>query len=263
MLRRCSLRCTPFSLAGKSCLVTGGANGIGRATAMAFAQSGAKVVLSDSVNGQAVADEINAKVQGKPATFFTCDVTKRDEVKALVAETMRLHKRLDCAFNNAGVEGKFGVLTEDITKADWDHVMNVNVNGVLACMQEELHVMLPQGSGVIVNMASVAGIVGFPGGTTYDASKHAVIAMTQCAALEYVTRGIRINSVLPGPIVTPMLNRIMSNIPEMKKIVDNSVPAKRSGEASEIAWPVVFLCSDAASYLCGPSLVVDGGMTIT
>jgi len=239
-------------------LVTGGSSGIGRATALVFAREGAMVVVADLVveGGEATVQAI--KKAGGDAAFVKCDVSKASDVEALIKKTVDTYGRLDCAFNNAGV-GPFGT-TAECTEEDWDITINVNLKGVWLCMKYEILQMLSQGGGVIVNTASVGGLIGTPGIAAYTASKHGVVGLTKTAALEYVQAGIRVNAVCPGTVLTPLVERGLGTDPAMKDALLSKHPIGRFGKAEEIAEAVVWLCSDAASYVTGVAFPVDGGV---
>lgn len=248
------------SYAGKAVLVTGGAGGIGRAAALAFAQAGARVAVSD-VNAAGGEETVGLITQaGGEAIFVKADVSREAEVEALVAKTVAAFGRLDCAFNNAGIEEESKPLA-DCDEALFDRIMAVNVKGAWLCMKHEIRQMLKQGGGAIVNTASVAGLVGAPLQPAYAASKHAVVGMTRTAAAEYGKAGIRINSVCPGVIRTPMLERALEREPRREKGIVKVHPIGRIGEAEEIAGAVLWLGSDAASFVTGHQLAVDGGLT--
>jgi NAD(P)-dependent dehydrogenase (short-subunit alcohol dehydrogenase family) len=238
-------------------LVTGGTTGIGRATAIAFSNAGAKVVFSGrrEREGEDTADSI--RQSGAECLFVRSDVSSEAEVKALIQKTVEQYGRLNCAFNNAGIDPPKKPLHEQSVE-DFDKLMAINVRGVFLCMKAEIQQMLAQGAGVIVNNSSMGGLIAFPGVGSYIASKHAVMGLTRSAALDYAQQGIRINAVNPGLIATEMMNRLESGNPEQ---MATSVPMGRLGRAEEIAQAVVFLCSDAASYITGQPLVIDGGYT--
>jgi len=239
---------------GKVALVTGGTSGIGKATAIAFAQAGAKVVLSGrrEKEGAQVVAEIN-KVGGD-AAFVRADVANDADVKAMVDFTVDKFGRLDVAFNNAGVEWK-GPL-DQATEPEYRRVFDINVWGVLNSMRHEIPVMLKNGGGAIVNTSSVAGHTGFPQVSIYIASKHAVEGLTKSAALEFAKQNIRINAVAPGPIATDMWDRFAEDAGDQ---IVSLIPAARVGSAEEIAAAVLYLASDDAKFTTGASLVVDGG----
>jgi NAD(P)-dependent dehydrogenase (short-subunit alcohol dehydrogenase family) len=251
----------PGRLEGKVALVTGGASGIGRATALTFAREGAKLIIADVDvdGGQQILHLITEN--GGDATFVQVDVTQATEVEAMISKTVETYGRLDCAFNNAGTEGTTMVSTVDYKEEDWNRVLRINLTGVWLCMKYEIAQMLIQGGGTIVNTASVAGLVGSRGaGSAYAASKHGVVGLTKTAALEYAKQGIRINAVCPGVIRTPMMERMLSRNPELEHRYIDAEPVGRLGTPEEIAEAVVWLCSDAASFVTGHTMTVDGGM---
>jgi len=239
----------------KVVLVTGAASGIGRATAMAFAKEGAKVVVSDVQEkaGQETVEFI--KKNNGEAFFIKCDVSNDQEVKALINKTVEKYGRLDLAYNNAGVEGSPSLISE-CTSEDWDRTIGINLKGVWLCMKYEIEAMLRFGGGNIVNCSSIAGKVGFQMLAPYTASKHGVIGLTESAALEMAKKNIRINAVCPGVIKTPMLDRFTHGDDAS---MASGAPVGRVGLPEEIAESVLWLCSDKASYVTGQSLVVDGG----
>ena len=244
---------------GKVVLVTGAGSGIGRATALVFAREGAKVVVSDIVveGGQETVQQIEAA--GGEAIFVKADVSQAADVETLVAKTVETYGRLDCAFNNAGIEG--GVKpTIDCTEEEFDRTIAVNLTGVWLCMKYEIQQMLSQGGGTIVNTASAAGLVGFPGLPDYVASKHGVLGLTKTAALEYAKSGIRVNAVCPGVIQTPMVERGAQLSPGFDELAVSMEPVGRFGQPAEVGEAVVWLCSDAASFVTGIPMQVDGGL---
>jgi len=238
-------------------LITGALTGIGRAAALAFAREGARIVVSGRHHdkGNALVSEIQGL--GAEATFIKSDVRHEDEVRALLDETVRRFGRLDVAVNNAGTEGKPGPLI-DQTAQSYAATFDTNVLGTLLSMKHELRVMLPQGSGSIVNVSSTYGRAGAPGAALYVASKHAVEGLTKAAALEYAESGVRINVVAPGPTETGMLDRFTGS-PENKADLISRVPMKRIAQPEEIAEGILFLASSKASYITGASLAADGG----
>ena len=245
---------------GKVVLITGGGVGIGRATALAFAREGAKVVIGNrSVETGA---EVVAAIQeaGGKASFLRTDVSSEDDVKALVEHAVGTYGKLDIAFNNAGVEGRGGPTTDE-TVENYNYVMDINVKGVWLSMKYQIPEMLKAGGGSIVNNSSVAGLVGVAGAGIYAASKHAVMGLTKCAALELATAGIRVNSVNPAVIATSMADRIFDNIGMSKEDVAKIHPIGRTGTVEEVANAVLWLCSDKAAFVTGTSLSVDGGIT--
>lgn len=244
----------------KSVLVTGAASGIGRAAALAFAKAGAKLTIADiDVVG---AEETQAMISfaGGTVRFVKTDISKAAEVESLIAGIVSAYGRLDCAFNNAGIEIEHHALA-DSDEASFDKIMNVNVKGVWLCMKYEIKQMLQQGGGTIVNTASVAGLVGAPMQPIYAASKHAVVGLTKTAAAEYGRAGIRVNAVCPGVIRTPMMDNAIAREPRREKMIQKLHPIGRIGEASEIANAALWLCSDLSSFVTGHQLAVDGGLT--
>ena len=245
---------------GKVALVTGAGGGIGRAAALAFAREGARVVASD-IEGAGGEETVRLVAEaGGGAVHIACDVTRAEEVNGLVQATVDAFGRLDCAHNNAGIEGAYG-RTADCDEENFDRTCAVNLKGVYLCLKAEIAHMLGAGGGAIVNTASVAGVEGAKNLPAYVASKHGVVGLTRTAALEYATRGIRVNAVCPGPIRTRMLEAIMEENPRMEPAMIAAVPMRRLGRPEEIAEAVVWLCSDRASYVTGQGLLVDGGFT--
>ncbi|KQV85992.1 glucose 1-dehydrogenase [Pelomonas sp. Root1237] len=242
-------------------LITGALTGIGRATALAFAKEGSVVVVSGrrEPEGQALAAEL--KTQGAAdATFIRADVRHEAEVRSLVEQTVERFGRLDVAVNNAGTEGSNGPIAEQSTE-NYDAIFDTNVRGMLFSLKHEMRAMLAQGSGAIVNLSSVAGLIGFAGASVYVASKHAVEGLTKSAALEGAAAGVRVNAVAPGPVQTDMMERFLGRSEDAKAGLLAAIPAKRAGTVDEIAQTIVFLASDKARYLTGQSLAVDGGFT--
>lgn len=239
-------------------LITGALTGIGRATALAFARDGASVVVSGrrEPEGQALAAELQAL--GATATFIRADVREEADVRALVEQTVTRFGRLDVAINNAGIEGATGPITEQ-SADNYAAIFDTNVRGVLFSLKYQMRAMLAQGSGAIVNLSSVAGLVGFAGASVYAASKHAVEGLTKSAALEGAAAGVRVNAVAPGPIQTDMLERFTGRSADAKAGLAAAVPAKRFGTVDEVAQTIVFLASDKARFLTGQSIAVDGG----
>jgi NAD(P)-dependent dehydrogenase (short-subunit alcohol dehydrogenase family) len=245
---------------GKVALVTGAAAGIGRATALAFAHAGAKVVVSDiqAPGGEETVSLI--KAADGDAIFVQTDVSRGADIAALVHTTLEYYGRLDYACNNAGIEGTPATTAEYPDEA-WDRVIAVNLTGVWQCMKHEIPAMLKHG-GAIVNMSSILGTVAFASAAAYTAAKHGVIGLTKTAALEYAAQGLRINAVCPAFIVTPMLERGgMLTDPAVRAAMENMHPIKRMGKPEEIAAAVVWLCSDEASFVTGHAMLVDGGYT--
>ena len=248
-----------MKMQGKVALVTGAGGGIGRAAAQAFAASGAQVVVSDvNVTGGEESADLIIKAGGK-AVFQKCDVSQAEDVKALIQRAVSEYGRLDFAFNNAGINNMGANEYEDDV---WARAVGINLTGVMMCMREEAEVMLAQGKGAIVNTASINGLVGNGAQPGYTATKHGVVGLTRHGALRWAKAGIRVNCVCPGVIETPMTAPLTAN-PEMRKLLDSMTPMGRMGQAEEIASAVVWLCSDAASFVTGHPLVVDGGATAT
>ena len=250
-----------FDFKGRTALVTGGASGIGRGVALAFAKAGAQVVVSDiAVAGGE--DTVRQIVEaGGQAIFVRADVAVAVEVEALVANAVTAYGRIDFAFNNAGVELENQRLA-DSDEDLFDRMMAINVKGVWLCMKHEILQMLRQGGGRIVNTASVAGLVGAPKHSIYAATKHAVVGLTKSAAAEYGKKGIRVNAVCPGVIRTPMLERALERESGWEEGLKALHPIGRIGEVDEVAAAVLWLCSDASSFVTGHSLAVDGAMTV-
>jgi len=240
-------------------LVTGAASGIGRAIALAFAESGARLWLSDldQAGGEQTVQMV--RQSSGVAKFVQADVTQPQQVAAMIGAAVESYGRIDFAANNAGVGGP-RQRTVDYPLDDWRKVIDVNLNGVWYCMRSEIAQMLKQGQGVIVNLASVAGLVGFPSHAAYAASKHAVVGLTKTAALEYVRKGIRINAVCPGFTDTPMIEQERQRDPQYAQRLIMGVPARRLGQPQEVAAAVLYLCSDQAGFIAGHTLVLDGGI---
>lgn len=246
------------ALDGKVALVTGAASGIGRQSALAFARAGAKVVVSDVTVDAGEETVSMIKKAGGEAFFVKADVSKAADVNALVAKAVEKYGKLDCAHNNAGIEGAPCPIM-DCTEENWDKTIAVNLTGVFLCCKAEIAQMLKQGGGAIVNTASVAGLVGFGGLPAYTSSKHGVNGLTKQVALDYAKENIRINSVCPGVIQTPMIDRFTGGDPEALKAFAAMEPVGRLGQPEEIADAVVYLCTDQASFITGINLPVDGG----
>lgn len=241
-------------------IVTAGGLGIGRASALAFAAEGAKVVVSD------IAEEAGHETvrliedAGGEAVFVTCNVANEDEVKALVDETVKKFGRLDWAHNNAGI----GAPTKPVTEtesADWERTFKVNLEGMFYCLKYEITAMLESGGGAIVNTASTAGLLATPGLSAYVSSKWGVNGLTKTAALEFGKQGIRVNSICPGMTLTDSVRSWSKEVPEQAKAVEESIPLGRMGRPEDQANAAVWLCSDKAAYITGVNLPVDGGET--
>ena len=246
------------SLADKVALVTGGGSGIGRAAVLLFAREGAKVVVAD-VRAEGARETVEQVQQaGGEAIFVPCDVSKSTEVEALVNKCVQAYSRLDCAFNNAGILGEMGK-TADCSEENYDRLMAVNLKGVWLCMKYEIRQMLTQGAGVIVNTASNAGMRGQPELPVYGATKAGIVQLTRTAALEYIRSGLRINCVNPSLIWTPMVERQAADDPGLVDRLTEEQKIGRLGKPAEIAEAVVWLCSDAASFVTGHPMNVDGG----
>jgi NAD(P)-dependent dehydrogenase (short-subunit alcohol dehydrogenase family) len=250
-------------LDGKVALITGAGSGIGQATSRIFAREGAKLVLADVVEEGGNRTLKMVQDLGAEAIFVTCDVSKWSDVEGAVNKAVQTYGRIDCAFNNAGIEGKGGN-THECTQENWDRVMAIDLTGVWLCMKAEIAQMLKQGgNGAIVNTSSGAGLAGVRGMPAYVAAKHGVAGLTRAAALEYGKQNIRINAVCPGPIRTPMMGRLLQNRPDAEQRFARSEPLKRLGEPEEIGEAVAWLCSDRASYVTGLPMPVDGGFMAT
>jgi len=249
------------SFAGKVAFVTGAANGIGRAAALAFAREGARVVVADvSEQGDQETARLIEEAGGR-ALAVRCDVSRAGDVKAALDRAVETFGRLDFAFNNAGVEQPI-TATADLTEEEWDRIVRVNLRGVFLCMRHEIPLMLKQGGGAIVNTSSGAGVKGFAGQAAYCAAKHGVVGLTKAAALDYAKANIRVNAVCPGIIETPMMDRFSGGTPEGRARVIAQEPVGRMGKPEEIAAAVVWLCSDAAAFVIGHAMVIDGGQTV-
>jgi NAD(P)-dependent dehydrogenase (short-subunit alcohol dehydrogenase family) len=247
-------------LDGKVALVTGGASGIGRATALTFAREGAKLVVADmnEEGGQQTVHTITEN--GGKATFVQVDVSQATAVEAMISKAVETYGRVDCAHNNAGIGSRPRAPLHECTEETWDRVLGINLKGVWLCMKYEIIQMLTQGRGTIVNTASIMGLVGSWSGTAaYNASKHGVVGLTKTAALEYATSGIRVNAVCPGYIQTPLIAEALTSNPALEAQIVARHPVGRMGKPDEIAEAVVWLCSDAASFVTGHTMTVDGG----
>ena len=246
------------SITGKVALITGGTTGIGLATAKKLAQAGAKVVIAGRNAEKGAAALKQLEEVSDDVRFIQTDVAEANDVEHLINTTIATFGGLDLAFNNAGIEslGPLG----DTSEETWDQVIDVNLKGVWLSMKHEIAHMLPNGGGVIVNTSSVAGSKGMAGLSAYVASKHGVNGLTKALALEYAEAGIRINAVLPGPIETPMMDRVSSVMPGAADMFTAVTAMKRTGQPQEIADAVVWLLSDESSYVTGATIPVDGGM---
>jgi NAD(P)-dependent dehydrogenase (short-subunit alcohol dehydrogenase family) len=245
-------------LADKVVLVTGGSSGLGKASALAFAREGARVVVAD-VNETGGFETVGLiAASGGDACFVKTDVGNAGEVEALVRETARRYGRLDCAFNNAGIEGP-AFLTGQYPEDEWDRVIRINQKGVMLCMKYELEEMAAQGGGSIVNTSSGAGLRGLSYQSAYSASKHAIIGLSRTAAVEYAKKGIRVNLLCPGFIDTGLTRIVLAKKPHLEEKYKKLVPMGRFGREEEVAEAAVWLLSDASSYITGHALVVDGG----
>lgn len=242
----------------KVAIITGASFGIGRATAIAFAQRGAKLVLADWKEDPEQQTMKQVKALGADAIFVQCDVSKASDVQNLMDSCIKTYGRLDYAFNNAGIEGAQAI-THECSEENWDNTIAVDLKGIWLCMKYEIPQMLKQPGSAIVNCSSVAGLVGFAGLPAYVASKHAVLGLTKTAALEYATQGLRVNAVCPGVIHTAMIDRITGNDEKVEKQFTELEPVGRMGTPQEIAEAVVWLCSGASSFATGVALPVDGG----
>lgn len=242
---------------GKVALVTGAGRGIGEATARLFATEGAAVVVCDIdvASAQAVVQSIQER--GGEAVAVAADLTKEDDVAAVVNTAIDRYGRLDCAVNNAGISGRFGSFI-DLPLHEWHQMINANLTSVFLCLKYELGVMAAQGAGSIVNVSSGAGVVAAPGLPHYTAAKHGVLGLTKCAAQEYAAKGVRVNAILPGTTRTPMIENFINGDPQIEKMVSRGIGRGHLGEPNEIAEAAVWLCSDRASFVCGESLLVDG-----
>jgi NAD(P)-dependent dehydrogenase (short-subunit alcohol dehydrogenase family) len=250
-----------LDFSGKVALITGAAAGMGLAAAQAFAEAGAAVVLADFKEDAVKAASEKLVATGHKALAIRCDVSDDAQVAAMVDRTVAEFGRLDAAFNNAGVMARIAPTAES-TREEFDRVIAINLRGVWSCMKHELRQMERQGSGAIVNNASVGALTGNPGIGSYIASKHGVVGLTRTAALEYVKRGIRVNAVNPGLIDTQIARDVVAGDEQAYADIAKNVPIGRPGKPEEIASVVLWLCSPGASYVVGHALTVDGGMTV-
>lgn len=245
-------------MTGKVALITGSGSGMGRAMAFLFAERGAAVVIADVNEESGAATAERAKKAGAQALFVRVDVSSENDVRSLIETTLARFGRLDFAVNNAGMDGDVRPLTEQSTDS-FNRVIAVNLLGVFLGLKYEIPVMARQGAGAIVNTSSIAGVRGHPGIGPYVAAKHGVNGLTKAAAIEYGSKGIRVNSLCPGGVRTPMLDEYLQSAPELRAAIVDANPMRRLGEPEEMAQAAVWLCSDAASYVNGHELVVDGG----
>lgn len=243
-------------------LITGGGSGIGRATAYLAAREGASLLIAD-VNNEGGEETVrHIQAQGGQARFIKVDVTRADEVEAMVKAAVAHFGKLDAAVNNAGISGGMMARVHELDETLFDQVIAVNLKGVWLCMKYEI-IAMEQKGGVIVNVASVAGLIGAPKGSAYTASKHGVVGLTKSAAIEYARRGIRINAVCPAYTETPMVTDVINANPEMERLTLSSIPMRRLADPAEIAAGIIWLCAPAASFVTGHTLVLDGGLTAT
>ena len=249
--------------AGKVAFVTGAASGIGRAAALAFTREGASVVAAD-VSEQGNQETVRLiEGQGGRALVVRCDVTRAENVKAALDKTIEAFGRLDFAFNNAGIEPRKPAPTAEYEEEEeWNRIIDTNLRGVFLCMKHEIPLILEQGGGAIVNTSSGAGVIGIKGSPAYTAAKHGVIGLTRAAALDYAAQNIRVNAVCPGYIDTPMMSRFTGGTLEGRAKVIAEEPVGRMGKPDEIAAAVIWLCSDAAAFMVGHAMMMDGGQTV-
>jgi NAD(P)-dependent dehydrogenase (short-subunit alcohol dehydrogenase family) len=252
----------PLDFTGKVALVTGAASGMGLATAQAFAEAGAAVVLADFREDVVKSEAQKLSATGHKVIAIHCDVSDEMQVEHMVHKAVSEFGRLDVAFNNAGVMARVAS-TVDSTREDWDRVIGINLRGVWSCMKYELQQMERQGCGAIVNNASVGALTGNPGIGSYIASKHGVVGLTRTAALEYIKHGIRVNAINPGLIDTQVARDVVSGDEQAYAEIAKHVPIGRAGTPEEIASAVLWLCSPGASYVVGHALTIDGGMTVS
>ncbi len=243
----------------KVAIITGGASGIGKSAAIAFARRGAKVVLADMQDGKETLELV--KEEGGEGIFVHCDVSQDADVKAMVEKTIQTYGRLDFGVNNAGIEG-IQIPFHQLSEKDWDRTININLKGIWLCMKYETPHLLKQNKGAIVNTASIAGVVAFANMAAYVASKHGVIGLTKVAAMELAKTGVRVNALCPGVIRTPMVDRALGGDVAVENAYNQMIPVGRMGTPEEMADSIVYLCSDASSYVTGHAMVADGGWVV-
>lgn len=249
-----------YDFGGKVVIVTGGGSGIGRATAVKFAEHGASVLVTDVDEGGGK-ETVDAIVDsGRSASFLRCDVSSAIDAEAMALSCVDKYGRIDFAFNNAGVVPDKMANVAELETDQWLQLVNINLNGVFYCMKYQLQQMLRQGGGVVINTSSRNGFTGVPGGAAYSASKHGVLGLTKSAALEYANQGIRVNALCPGATKTAMTDSVIERNPEFEDAYINMEPMHRMGQPEEMAEAVLWLCSDAASFVTGHAMAVDGGL---
>ena len=247
--------------AGKVAFVTGATSGIGRATALAFGREGASVVVAD-ISEEGVRETARLiEAAGGKALAVRCDVTRAGDIRAALGKCVEAFGGLDLAFNNAGVEQQV-TPAADLTEDEWERILAVDLRGVFLCMKHQIPLMLERGGGAIVNTGSGASVIGIAGQAAYCAAKWGLIGLTKATALDYASSKIRVNAVCPGYVDTPMMQRFTGGTPEGRQNVIDNVPAARPASPEEIAAAVLWLCSDAAAYVVGHAMVIDGGQTV-
>lgn len=247
-----------YNFSGKVAFVTGGATGIGQAAALAFGAAGAWVAIADINEDGGLQTAKMIQEAGGEALFFKCDFGNLAATEYTIHSVIKKTGRIDVAFNNAGIEGD-SAATAECSSENWHRVIDVNLRGIWLCMKHEIHAMLKQGGGTIVNMSSIAGLVGFQNSPAYVASKHGVIGLTKTAALEYAQKNIRVNAICPGVIQTPMIDRATYNNAQLRESLKKSEPMGRMGTPDEVAAAVLWLSSDQSTFVTGHALSVDGG----